>query len=562
MRGSLIVLLAASLARAAEPASEDGRFLSWVDAYYREWAAFKPGRATEIGWHEHDGDLEDLSAAGIAKQRAWLHGWQDKLKQLDGKRLTPPHQLDLTALALSIESQLVALEKVQAWKHRPDVYTDVATSSIFLIIKRSFAPPEERLRSVIAREKKIPALLQAARGNLDGVNAIHASIALSEIPDTIEFFQRDVPSAFSSVKDPALLGELARAGAAVQKALGDYAAWLKTVPTNAPFAIGEAAYRAKLHADEMIDAPLDELLARGEAELHRLQAQFKATAAKIDAKKPFAEVQLDMQKDHPRGDEIIADTKARLAGLRKFLVEREIVSLPSEIMPLVEETPPFMRSTTMASMESPGPYETRAAESYYNVTLPEKGWSAAQVEDFLRGAYNRPLIDVVSIHEAFPGHYTQFLWMPKMESKVRKVEGVATNAEGWAHYCEQMLVDEGWGGGDPKVRLAQLQDALLRAARFVVGIKLHTRGMTFEQAIDFFHKEGFQSQKVAEMEAKRGTEDPTYLYYTLGKLEILKLRDDYKKKVGSAYTLRKFHDAFLGEGELPIPLVRRALLSE
>src|SRR5581483_3425972 len=221
-----------------------------------------------------------------------------------------------------------------------------------------------------------------------------------------------------------------------------------------------------------------------------------------------------------------------------------------------------MRATTLASMETPGAFETRATEAYYNVTLPEKSWSAEQIENYLGGAFSRPTIDVTSIHEAFPGHYVQYLWIPRLSSKVRKVEGVSTNVEGWAHYCEQMMLDEGYGAGDAKLRLAQLQDALLRAARFVVGIRMHTRGMTFEQGVEFFQREGFQEHKVAEMETRRGTEDPTYLYYTLGKLEILRLRDDYRRKLGAAYSLRKFHDAFLGEGAIPLPLMRRALLAE
>jgi uncharacterized protein (DUF885 family) len=229
-------------------------------------------------------------------------------------------------------------------------------------------------------------------------------------------------------------------------------------------------------------------------------------------------------------------------------------------MPRVQETPPFMRATTFASMETPGPFETKSTDAFYNVTLPEKSWPAAQIEDFLRGAFNRPLIDVVSIHEAFPGHYVQFLWLPQVKSKARKYEGANSNIEGWAHYCEQMLLDEGYGGGEPRLRLAQLQDALLRAARYVVGIRMHARGMTLDEAITFFEKEGYQSRKVAEMEVRRGTEDPTYLYYTLGKLEILKLRDEYRKKLGAAFTLAGFHDALLAQGAAHLPLVRRALL--
>jgi uncharacterized protein (DUF885 family) len=211
-------------------------------------------------------------------------------------------------------------------------------------------------------------------------------------------------------------------------------------------------------------------------------------------------------------------------------------------------------------MDTPGPFEQKAKEAYYNVTLPEKTWTAPQVEDYMRGAFNRSIIDVVSIHEAFPGHYVQFIWVPLVKSKVRKFEGTASNAEGWAHYSEQMLLDEGYAKDDLRVRLAQTQEALLRACRYVVGIRMHTRGMSLDQGIDFFVKEGFQSRKVAELEARRGTEDATYLYYTWGKLEILKLREDYKKKLGAKFSLKKFHDAFLAEGAAPLPIVRAALL--
>ncbi len=210
-------------------------------------------------------------------------------------------------------------------------------------------------------------------------------------------------------------------------------------------------------------------------------------------------------------------------------------------------------------METPGPFEKRATEAYYNVTLPQKGWAPEKIEQLME-TLNRSLMQVVSIHEAFPGHYVQFLWLPRVQSKVRKFESANSNAEGWAHYCEQMMLDEGYGGGDPRLRLAQLQDALLRAARYVVGIRLHARNMTVAQAVDFFQREGYQSKEVAEMETKRGTEDPTYLYYTFGKLEILKLREQYRRKLGAGFSMRKFHDAFLAEGAAPIPLVRRALL--
>jgi len=550
------VLLIGSTARAD--------FAQLVDGYYAELPASHPTAATELGLHSADDQIEDMSQASVQKEIARLEGWQKKFAAVDGAKLSKSDAADLEIVKLGIASQLVELREVRSWARRPDLYSGMASNTVYAIMKRDYAPLETRAKQAIARMRKIPALLAEGKKNLQPANVakVHVEIALMTLPDILEFFQKDVPSAFP-VKDAALAKQVADASAGVQKALGEYGDWLKKelLPkANASFALGEAKFRAKLRADEMIDTPLDPLLQRGEAELKRLQGEFKTVAAKIDAKKTPAEVQVDMQKDHTTPEKLIPDTQARLAGLRRFLVEKEIVSLPSEVMPKVQETPPFMRATTFASMDTPGPFEPKAKEAYYNVTLPEKSWPAAQIEDFLRGAFNRPLIDVVSIHEAFPGHYVQFIWLPLVKSKVRKFEGTNSNAEGWAHYCEQMILDEGYGKGDAKLRLAQLQDALLRAARYVVGIRMHTRGMTFDQAVDFFQKEGFQSRKVAEVETRRGTEDPTYLYYTLGKLEILKLRDDYKQKLGPQYSLKKFHDAFLAQGAAPLPLVRKALL--
>jgi len=227
----------------------------------------------------------------------------------------------------------------------------------------------------------------------------------------------------------------------------------------------------------------------------------------------------------------------------------------------VEETPPFMRALTTASMDTPGPFEKVATEAYFNITLPEKTWDAKQTEEYLQG-FNRGTIISTAVHEVYPGHYTQFVWMARAPTKVRKLLGCSSNAEGWAHYTEQMMLDEGYGKGDLKLRLGQLQDALLRNARFIAGIQMHTGRMTVEEAVEFFVKEGYQVRPVAEKEAKRGTSDPTYLVYTLGKLEIMKLREDYRKMEGGKYTLQGFHDAFLQQGYPPVKIVRRALLGD
>lgn len=557
-------LLALGVGAQAKPAPwSDARFEALVSSYYKEYPAAHPTSATELGLHERDRELDDVSAAGIAREVKRLRGWAERFAAVDAHALSSWDQNDLAFERTAIESQLVELTEVKSWQRLPDFYPDLASRSVYVLIQRDFAPAAERLKSAIAREQKIPALLSAGKRNLTGASAVGVSIALDEVQGIRDFFAKDVPLAFAAVKDPKLSGELAQSTRTVTAALDDYHAFLKNdlAPrAHASYAIGEQAFRDKLRADEMIDTPIDALLARGEAELHHLQAEFKKTAARIDPHASFAAVQAEVQRDHDTPDRLLANTQACLAGLRKFLVDHHLVTIPSPLLPKVEETPPFMRAITFASMDTPGPFETHARQAFYNVTLPEKSWPKAQIEDFMRGAFNRGLIDVVSIHEAFPGHYVQFVWLPKVRGLVRKFEGASTNIEGWAHYSEQMMLDEGYGGNDPRLRLSQLQDALLRAARYVVGIRLHTRGMTIAQAEDFFQKEGYQSRKVAEMETRRGTEDPTYLYYTLGKLEILRLRDDYRKKLGPAFTLQKFHDAFLAQGTLPLPLLRKALL--
>jgi uncharacterized protein (DUF885 family) len=248
-----------------------------------------------------------------------------------------------------------------------------------------------------------------------------------------------------------------------------------------------------------------------------------------------------------------------LGGLKDYITTKQIITIPSPVLPILEETPPFMRALTTASMDTPGPYEKVAKEAFFNVTLPEASWTPKEVEEHME-SFNRGTIISTAIHEAYPGHYVQFLWMQTIPSKVRKLLGANSNAEGWAHYCEQMMLDEGYGNGDLKLRLGQLQDALLRDARYVVGIQMHTGHMTYEQGIDFFVKEGYQTRTLGERETKRGTSDPTYLYYTLGKLEIMKLREDYKKMRGDAFTMEEFHDRFMREGTPPIKIVRKALL--
>jgi uncharacterized protein (DUF885 family) len=430
------------------------------------------------------------------------------------------------------------------------------------------------LKSLIAREKQVPAVFQAARQNLKNPPPIYVDIALEQIPGLIGFFQKDVPAAFKDVKDQALLAQFQSANQRVMDELKSYGQWMEKElkpQAHGDFRIGADNYSKKLLYDEDVDIPLARLLEIGMANLRLNQQAFKETAAKLDANKTPREILAELEKDHPAPDKLLQTFRNTLGGLKDFLSQHHIVKLPSEVLPIVEETPPFARALTFASMDTPGPFEKVAKEAFFNVTLPEPDWKPEQVEEHMAG-FNRGTIISTAVHEVYPGHYTQFLWVPYAPSKVRKLLGCSSNAEGWAHYSEQMMLDEGYGrtpGVDQdhdtaflKLRLGQLQDALLRNARFIVGIQMHTGTMTFDQGVEFFEKEGYQSHMNGLRETKRGTSDPTYLYYTLGKLEILKLREDYKKKMGAGFSLEQFHNELLKQGFPPIKLLRQAMLGD
>lgn len=546
-----------------------------VDRYFDEYYfKFNPSSGTQAGFHQYDAKLEDYSRAGLQKQISVLKQFKAEFEAVEAKKLPADVAVDHHLILNDINSRLLALENIRFWEKNPDVYSSGITGSVFTIMSRTFAPPEERLKSVIAREKQVPAVFRAARQNLKNPPPIYVDVAVEQIPGLISFFQKDVPEAFKDVKDEALLKEFSATNAQVMAELKSYGEWMQKElkpQAHGDFRIGADNFRRKLLYDEMVDIPLPRLLEIGMANLRLNQQAFKDAAAKIDPSKTPQQILAELEKDHPDPDKLLQAFRDTLGGLKDFLQQHHIVKLPSEVLPIVEETPPFARALTFASMDTPGPFEKVAKEAFFNVTLPEKTWNAKEVEEHMAG-FNRGTVISTAVHEAYPGHYTQFLWVPYAPSKVRKLLGCSSNAEGWAHYSEQMMLDEGYGrtpGTDQdhdvaflKLRLGQLQDALLRNARFIVGIQMHTGKMTFDQGVEFFEKEGYQSHMNGLRETKRGTADPTYLYYTLGKLEIMKLRDDYKKKLGDKFTLEGFHSEFLKQGFPPVKLVRKIMLGD
>jgi len=556
-------------AQAEPPAGWDRVVDQYFDDYY---FPFHPTAGTSAGFHRYDTQLEDYSRAGVEAEIKALKQARGKIDDFSASGLTAEQQADRELVLHEIDGRLLELEQIRQWERNPDRYTGGITYSVFLIMSRNFAPPEERLRSVIARERLMPKVFEAARANLTNPPKIYTQVALMQLPGIIRFFQQDVPGAFKEVEDRKLLNEFKQSNQAVIESLSAYEKWLKDdlLPrSNGDFRIGAEDYRKKLLYDEMVDTPLDELLKLGYADLHRNQQWLKETASRIDPSKTLEQVLAEAQTNYPPPDKLLQTVRDMFGDLRGFIERAHIVTIPSPVLPIVEETPPFMRALTFASMEPPGPYEHTAKEAYFNVTLPEKDWTPEHVREFM-AQFNYDTLTSVATHEAYPGHYVQFLWVQNAPSKVRKLVGSGSNAEGWAHYCEQMMLDEGYGkaaGGRSdekylKLRLGQLQDALLRNVRHIVGIEMHTGKMTFEQAVDFFVKEGYQSRAVAETETKRGTSDPTYLVYTLGKLEILKLRQDYKQKMGAKFNLQDFHDQFLKQGFPPVKIIRKAMMGD
>ncbi len=528
---------------------------SLSDRYFDEYYfPYNPTNATSAGIHKYDGKLEDYSKKGNDARVAILKKFQAEFEK-------QPADADRDLVLNNIRAALLDMETIRSWEKNPDEYSSGISGSAFTIMSRTFAPPAERLKSLISRERQMPQVLKEARSNLKNPPKVYTEIAIEQLPGIEEFFANDVTLAFKAVTDQKLLAEFKQTNGAVIQALKDYEKYLKTevLPkSNGDFRLGADNFGKKLAYEEMVDIPLDRLLKIGYDDLHANQERFKAASTKVDPKKTPREVLDDLEKDHPAPDKLLDAFREQCIKLRDFINAKKIITIPSTVLPILEETPPFERALTFASMDTPGAYETVAKEAYFNVTLPEKGWKQDRIEDFMRG-FNRGTILSTATHEAYPGHYVQFLWMQHVNSRVRKLLGASSNAEGWAHYCEQMILDEGFST-DPKMRLGQLQDALLRDARFIVGIEMHTGKRTMEQGVEFFEKDGFQTHEVADRETKRGTSDPTYLYYTLGKLQIMKLRDDYKAKLGAKYTLQGFHDAFMQQGFPPIKIVRRALL--
>jgi len=553
----------------------DPTFTSLADEYIQGYLTWRPQMGTTLGLHEFDGKLTDFSQASLGAELKRLQSFDKRLAELDSRQLSPQAFYDYGILRGAIKREIFGFDQMQIYSQNPMTYAGVLDVNIY--IKRNFAPLEERVRSITAILNQAPKVFAAARSNLaDALPHPQIELAIDQANGAADFLGKDLVDALKDVKDEKLMGEFKTANARAIEELRSYASYLKDqklLKAHERYALGREKYAKLLEYGEMVTIPPEQLLEIGLRELHRKQEVFAEAAREIDPDKKPVEVFQAIQKDHPTEQSLIPDAAKDLELIRQFLIDHKIISLPSPIRAQVTETPQYLRATSFASMDTPGPFETKATEAYYYVTPPEHDWTAQQKDEWLT-SFNYYTTDIVSIHEAYPGHYVQFLHLnASPANKLEKIFGSYAFTEGWAHYAEQMMVDEGFGasgsanpGSDKvkaaKYRLAQADEALLRFCRFCVSIKMHCQGMNVEDATKFFQDNCYYEQKPARQEAMRGAFDPEYLYYTFGKFEIFKLREDYRKQEGDAFTLQKFHDEMLRHGAPPIRLLRELMLKD
>jgi uncharacterized protein (DUF885 family) len=536
----------------------------FVDEYLAYLYEIHPTNATFDGVHLHDDLLEDLSRRSVDHQIRDLGGFARRLAAIDPARLTDVERLERPALDASIRGRLFELEEVRTWERNPQHYSDLIATSLAGQALFDYASLPERARRVLSKLRQVPRVVQAARDNIKDAPGIFIKVGLESLRGTQRFIDADLPRAFGDLGDLHLLGDLADAATEASAAIGSYVDYLEkdlAPRSKATFRLGRDRFEQKLRLDEGITLSADRLLDIAMRELRRTQEEFRRVASRMNGGDPLS-AWATAKRDHPPAGQLVQVAQQQLDDLRDFIRRQRIVSIPEGAPVEVAPTPRFYR-WTFASMWTPGPFESRPLRAFYYITDVEPGWPEERKDEHLRD-FSYGALWAISIHEVFPGHFLHYQHLRQIPSKLRKSILFSSTAfvEGWAHYCEQMMIEEGFRKDDPAVRLGQLAEALVRLCRFVVGIRLHCEDLSVEQGVRFFREEAFMEEPSARREAERGTFDPGYILYTAGKLMILKLREDYKSRAESRFTLRTFHDELLANGTVPVWLHRALMLGE
>jgi len=521
-----------------------------------------PTHATLDGVHTHDDLLEDLSRHALDSQAHALSGYLRRLDEINKDALTDVERLEHRMLTDHLQGRTFDLEVVRTWERNPQYYADLIASSLASQALFTHAPAPERARRVLSKLRQVPRLIQAARDNIKEPPGIFVKVGIETMRGAQTFIDHELPRAFSDVDDLHLLGDLADAQTEASHAIGAYVQDLETEmapKARASFRLGRDKFEQKLRLEEGISLPIDRLLSIAERELHKTHEAFRSIAGRMNGTDPL-EAWTRKKADHPGPGELVKVGRGQLDELATFIRRQALITIPDGEAVTVAPTPEFYR-WSFASMWTPGPFESKPGRAYYYLTDIDPSWPPERQEEHLRD-YNVPTLWSISIHEVYPGHFLHYQHLRKVESKARKsiLFAPASFVEGWAHYCEQMMIEAGFGRQDYGIQLGQLAESLIRLARFIVCIKLHTEDMSVEQGVRFFREEAFMEETSARREAERGTFDPTYLVYTVGKLMLLKLRQDYKAQQGKAFSLRTFHDTLLAQGTAPFWLHRQLML--
>jgi uncharacterized protein DUF885 len=563
-------LLAAGCSRepektaAVETPAKTEQWTGFVNRFVEDSLKTNPFLAVDAGRHEYDGQAPDWSSQGIANEVARLKAARTEAEAFPADSLTPDQRFERDYLVKGvIDRQLFWMDTAQDPFKNPAYYVDRLDPDPYL--SREYAPLEKRLVGFIGYARAIPQLAADIRANLRmPMSKSLLERGISGFGGYAEFYKTDVPKVFESVKDADLQKQLSAATSEAAAAMNGLKSWLESERKNATndYALGEALFVQMLKETEDVDVPLKDLVAAGQADLDRNLAALKEACEQYLPKKPIRACIDKMNSSKPK-EGTIRGAVAQLNELKSFVVEKKVVTVPSDMQAAVKESPPYNRGN-FAYINIPGPFEKGVVSTYF-VAPPDPSWSAKERAEYIPGVAD---LLFTSAHEVWPGHYLQFQHSLRNPSLVSGLWVGYAYAEGWAHYAEEMMWEVGLGNGEPEYHIGQITNALLRDVRFLSAIGLHTQGMTVEQSEKMFLEKAYQDAGNARQQAARGTYDPAYLNYTMGKLMIRKLRQDWTAAnplpagvdATSAQRWQAFHDKFLSYGGPPIPLVRRAMM--
>ena len=539
----------------AAAAAAPGAWSTFRDTFIEDELRENPPFAVDAGRHEYDGRLPDWSKAGIEARIARLHAAREAAGKIGPLGLDAAQLFERDYLLARIDAALYWHETAERPFTNPTYYLGGLGPSVYLT--RDYAPLAERMRAYVAYAKAVPGAAAHIKENLRlPLPQTFVERAISGFAGYASFFEADVPAIFAPVDDAALQAEFATANKAAADAMRSLAQYFEAQRASATqdYALGAERFAQMLAATEQVTTPLAELEKIGRADLERNLAALRVACEKYTPGKPIKACFAKLSADKPEGGPVAGATR-QLVELRQFVIDRKVVSVPNEEQALVAEAPPYNRANS-AYIEIPGPYEKSLPATYY-IAPPDPKWSRADQLAYIPGEAD---LLFTSVHEVWPGHFLNFLHANQSQSLVGRLFVGYAFAEGWAHYTEEMMLEMGLHQDDPAAQVGQLSNALLRNVRYLSAIGLHTGGMTVAESERMFLEQAFQDPGNARQQAARGTYDPAYLNYTLGKLMIRKLRDDWTSTRGGRGAWKAFHDEFLSNGGPPIPMVRKAML--